>query len=143
MYSFSKSSKENLATAHTDLQRIFNRVIKSFDCTVVEGHRGEKEQNLAYDNNKTELIYPLSNHNSQPSMAVDVVPYHSRAIFGRTERERQDMALFAGFVLATASAMFDCNEISMRLRWGGDWNRNNSTQDTNFLDAPHFELIEN
>ena len=42
---FGRRSRKNLETCHEDLQELFNQVIKYFDCTVIQGHRGKEEQN--------------------------------------------------------------------------------------------------
>ena len=129
MPSYSKRSAANLATCHPDLQRVFNEVIKIFDCTILQGHRGEEEQNAAYHKGLSKLKFPESEHNVEPSMAVDAVPYP----IDWEDRER--MSLFAGVVLGVAHGM------GVALRWGGDWDRDTEVADNRFDDLPHFELI--
>lgn len=74
-FKFGAKSLERLATCHPDLQRICHELIKEMDVTVLCGHRGEEEQNLAYRQGKSRLRWPLSAHNSIPSRAVDLAPY--------------------------------------------------------------------
>jgi len=123
---FSQRSQDNLSQCHTDLQVLFNEVIKWEDCTVVCGQRGEKEQNEAYEEGKSRLRYPQSKHNKIPSMAVDVVPYpidwHNRERFLR----------FGGFVMGIAAHLYELGWIENRVKWGGDWET--------FKDFPHFEM---
>ena len=57
------------------MQELFNEVIKYFDCTLIQGHRGEEEQNKYFDEGKSKVRYPNGRHNARPSNAVDVVPY--------------------------------------------------------------------
>ena len=47
MPKFGRKSRERLETCHKDLQVLFNHVIENIDCSVLCGHRGEKEQNEA------------------------------------------------------------------------------------------------
>ena len=75
MFKFSDTSKKRLETCHTDLQVIFNQVIKYIDCSIICGIRGKEEQETAFNTGKSKLIYPNSPHNIFPSMAVDVAPY--------------------------------------------------------------------
>jgi len=75
MPSFSTRSKSNLSQAQPDLQRLFNAVIKHYDCTVICGHRSQEEQDKAVAEGKSKVRYPYSKHNSFPARAVDVVPY--------------------------------------------------------------------
>ena len=44
MPSFSTKSKANLYTAHVDLQRLFEEVVKGYDCTVIVGFRAKDAQ---------------------------------------------------------------------------------------------------
>ena len=125
---FGKRSLERLETCDKRLQEIFNEVIKTVDCSVLEGHRNKSKQNKYYDEGKTKVQYPSGRHNKLPSMACDVVPYP----IDWDDRER--FHLFAGFVLGIAKSM------GINLRWGGDWNQNWFVDDNKFDDFPHFEL---
>ena len=44
MPKFGKTSKERLGSCHPDLQKVLNEVVKTFDCTVTQGHRKVAEQ---------------------------------------------------------------------------------------------------
>lgn len=130
MNKFSDTSKKRLATCHPDLQKVFNKVIENYDCTVTCGHRGKEEQDEAIRTGASKLAWPNSKHNSLPSKAIDVVPFPV---------DWADMSRFyhfAGFVLAVAQSM------GVKLRWGGDWNGDLKFRDEKFKDLPHFELVE-
>ena len=128
MPSFSEASKRELATCDPLLQAVFEEVIKHFDCTILEGHRGEAKQNAAFNTGKSKVRYPYGKHNAIPSRAVDVSPFP----IDWSDRER--MTLFAGFVMGIATGK------GIRLRWGGDWNQNTQVKDNRFDDLVHFEL---
>ena len=125
---FGKKSKKQLSTCDKKLQEVFNEVIKTVDCSVLEGHRNKADQNKLYEEGKTKLQYPLGRHNELPSRAADVVPYP----IDWDDRER--FTLFAGFVLGIAKSM------GIILRWGGDWDMDWEVNDNKFDDFPHFEL---
>ena len=125
---FGRKSKERLNTSDSNLQKVFNEVIKHVDCSVLEGHREKDRQNKLYEEGKTKVKYPNGRHNRQPSSAVDVTPYP----IDWKDRERQ--TLFAGFVIGVASQM------GINLRWGGDWDQDFQVVDNRFDDFPHFEL---
>tara|TARA_Y100001951_G_scaffold33870_1_gene26724 strand:- start:535 stop:927 length:393 start_codon:yes stop_codon:yes gene_type:complete len=127
---FGKRSKKRLATCDDRLQDLFKKVIKYFDCTVIQGHRGEAEQNQAYDAGRSKLRYPDGKHNADPSKAVDVAPYP----IDWSDRDR--FHYFGGFVLGIASQM------GLKIRWGGDWDRDTEVKDNKFDDLPHFEIRE-
>lgn len=130
MPKFSKRSLDNLATADSRLQKLFNEVIKEYDCTVICGHRGKEEQTKAFNEKKSKLKFPQSKHNSLPSKAVDVVPYP----INWTDIER--FKDFGKFVLKKAA------ELGINIRWGADWDMDGDSSDERFLDFPHFEIKE-
>ena len=128
MPKFGKRSRKALKSCDNRLQIVFNEVIKTVDCSVLEGHRGQARQDKFYEEGKSKVKYPSGRHNKYPSMACDVVPYP----IDWNDRER--FHLFAGFVLGVA------NQMGIELRWGGDWNQNFEVDDNKFDDFPHFEL---
>ena len=130
MPKFSKASQEKLDTCHPDLQLLFNTVIKGFDCTILCGERGWKEQNKAYDEGRSEVRYPNGKHNKSPSDAVDVAPYPVD-----WENIRR-FYLFAGYVRRVAE------ELGIKVRGGHDWDGDTEINDQTFNDTPHWEIIE-
>tara|TARA_R100000789_G_scaffold87372_2_gene83798 strand:+ start:343 stop:735 length:393 start_codon:yes stop_codon:yes gene_type:complete len=125
---FGKRSRNALKTCDERLVKVFNEVIKTVDCSVLEGHRDKDRQNKLFEEGKTKVKYPSGRHNKLPSCAVDCVPYP----IDWNDRER--FHLFAGFVIGIAKSM------GINLRWGGDWNQNWFVDDNKFDDFPHFEL---
>jgi hypothetical protein len=112
------------------LQDVLQKVVETFDCTVLCGHRGKEDQEARFVAGNSKARWPNSKHNSTPSRAVDVLPYP----INWADRER--MTFFAGYVLATALSL------GVKLRWGGDWNQDTQTKDNAFDDLGHFELID-
>ena len=125
---FGKRSIGRLQTCDQKLQELFYEVVKHFDCSVIEGHRGEERQNKAYAEGKSKLKYPNGKHNQTPSIAVDVAPYP----IDWSDRDR--FHYFGGFVLGVAK------EMGMNIRCGGDWNQDTQTKDNKFDDLVHFEI---
>ncbi len=130
MPSYGARSRANLAEAHPALQAVFNAVIPHFDHAVIEGHRGQAEQDAAFHSGKSKLRFPQSKHNRTPSLAIDACPWPV------DWNDHRRFYLFAGFVLATAAAL------GVRLRWGGDWDGDLAWKDQSFHDLPHFELVD-
>lgn len=158
---FGKRSQERLDTCHSDLIRLFTLVVRYFDCTILEGHRGKEKQNRYYKEGKSKIQWPDGDHNSYPSDASDVVPYPVRwPKYDRISKVFDELGLeskvkaslkkkikifaknlarfyfFGGFVLGLAISM------GIKIRWGGDWNSNREIMDQNFDDLPHFERKE-
>ena len=129
MARFGKWSKDRLNTCHEDLIDLFNEVIKHFDCTILEGYRGQKLQDRYYNEGKSKVKYPNGRHNASPSRAVDVVPYPVYC------EATEIMYFFAGFVKGIAESM------EIKIRWGGDWDNDTEVKDTGFKDLAHFELL--
>lgn len=133
MPKFGKKSREQLGTCHEDLQDLFNEVIKTYDCKVTCGYRGESEQNKAFNKGHSKVKFPKGRHNSNPSKAVDVYPYPVNM------QNLDRMVHFAGFVLGLAKSM------EINIKWGRDWDSDwylNDKNKTKFKDYPHFELIK-
>jgi peptidoglycan LD-endopeptidase CwlK len=129
MPTFSTKSLNKLNTCDHRLQLLFKEVVKHIDCTILEGHRPQERQDMLFEQGQSKLKYPNGKHNATPSQAVDVAPYP----IDWNNKER--FILFAGIVQGIALQM------NIGIRWGGDWNGDYDTKDTNFFDAPHFELL--
>lgn len=126
---YSNRSAIKLAECDERIQRVFNTVIETVDNTILVGHRNQEDQEEMYETGRSQLQWPNSLHNSLPSKAVDVAPYP----IDWNDRER--FTLFAGYVLGVAENM------GIKLRWGGDWDRDFKTADNSFDDLVHFELL--
>lgn len=129
MPKFSKSSDDKLNTCHPLLQTLFREVVKTYDCTIICGHRGEKEQNEAFEKGYSKLKFPKSKHNAMPSRAVDVMAYPIRW------EDKSRHLHFAGYVHAVA------DKLGIKIRWGGNFDGDKNL-DNGFQDRPHFELVD-
>lgn len=135
MAEFGQSSIRELNTCHPDLKTIFHEVIRHRDCTILEGFRNEEAQNKAYKEGKSQKQWPNGNHNKNPSVAVDVIPYPI------DWKDREGITYFAGFVLGIAEQLLKSGKITHKVRWGGDWNSDGQVKDNKFDDLVHFELV--
>ena len=133
MPQFSKKSKERLITCHQDLQTLFNYVIKYTDCSVIYGHRTPEEQFELFkqgrklkndiwvlENKKKIVTYKdgyvkKSKHNSNPSDAIDVVPYPS------LYSDETEFIKLGYFVMGIATILKEFNKIDNNITWGGNW----------------------
>jgi len=130
MPTFSAISRERLETCDERLQRVFQEVVKHFDCSIVEGHRVQAAQHRAYTTGASKVYWPKGKHNSFPSKAVDAMPYPV------DWKDINRLCYFAGYVMETALSM------GIKLRWGKDWDGDTDLNDQTFNDGPHFELVE-
>jgi peptidoglycan L-alanyl-D-glutamate endopeptidase CwlK len=135
MPKFGTNSIKQLSTCHPDLQVLFNEVIKSFDCTVLEGHRNEQDQEAAVRKGNSQLHWPNGKHNASPSNAVDVSPYPVN--WNNVSR----FYWFAGYVMGIAQKLKDEGKITHAIRYGGDWDSDKDITDNKFQDLVHFELV--
>lgn len=139
MNRFAKISEMRILTCHRDLITLFKHIILDYDCSVVWGHRGEKEQNKAFASGNSQLEWPNSKHNTLPSLAIDVAPYEKTEIdWGKLQS-----AHFAGYVKGVADQLYRIGSMTHRIRTGIDFDQDNDIDDTKFWDACHFELIPN
>lgn len=132
MAAFSPISAQRLATCDERLQRLFTEVVKYWDCTVMQGHRGMEEQNEAVELGNSKLRWPNGPHNGRPSKAADVYPWPIPD--DGTAKGRATYYAFAGYVLGTAQQM------GIPIRWGGDWDGDRDLMDQDFDDLVHFEV---
>lgn len=130
MFQLSEKSLEKLNQCHPDLVRLFMEIAKYYPLSIIEGHRGQAEQNEAFRTGKSKLKFPESKHNKVPSLAVDAVPMPINW------NNKEEFYHFAGFVLATAI------NLGIKIRWGGDWDVDLDLRDQTFFDLPHFELVD-
>ena len=141
MPKYSDISHKRLATCDIRLQKLFNEVIKYFDCSIIVGYRNQIDQDLAFQKDRSKLKYPNSKHNKRPSLAIDVAPYP--IIFPDREKDPKGYTkavsrfyFFAGYVIATGQYL------SIPVRFGGDWDGDFDIFDQTFDDLCHFELEE-
>lgn len=120
MPSFSRVSKERLATCDQRLQDLFNDVIEFVDCSILVGHRGEEAQNLACAEGNSRTPWPTSRHNCMPSEAVDVSPYPV------DWDDIEGFKVFAAYVKSRADAL------GIKVKWGGDF--------VSWKDWDHWEI---
>lgn len=132
---FSRASLDALKSCDPRLQLVLNTAIKYIDFSVLEGHRGKAAQDEAYRTGKSKVRYPNGKHNKVPSLAVDIAPWPGpgkEIDWADTER----FVYFAGFIMGLAAGFV------VRLRWGGDWDRDTEVEDETFRDLGHFELVD-
>jgi peptidoglycan L-alanyl-D-glutamate endopeptidase CwlK len=117
---YSDISLERLCTCHSKLQVLFKTVLADADHSIICGHRGEADQELAFSSGKSLVHFPHSKHNVYPSRAVDVAPWPI------------DWADIDRFKAFSETVKCRANELGIRVVWGGDWD--------GFKDWPHWEL---
>lgn len=132
--SFGTESRKNLEGVHPTLVAILEEVVKVLDCKVVDGVRTPEEQaiNLARGVSWTKQSKHLPQADGF-SHAVDIAPI---GVKGLDWEDREMFCVLAGVMFAIAA------EMKVKLRWGGDWNMNNSTRDERNRDYGHFEIYE-
>lgn len=129
MPSFGDKSKAMLASCDPQLQSVFSEVVRFYDITILQGHRGQVEQDRAYSEGKSKVKWPNGKHNVHPSLAVDAAPYP----IDFEDRER--FFFLAGMVMGVAALM------GIKIRWGGDWDKDMDFTDQKFDDLMHFEVV--
>lgn len=126
MPAFGTNSKAMLKGVDKRLVDICNAAIKIIDFSVIDGVRTIEEQRVNVARGKSWTM----NSKHLDGKAVDLAPYP--LAWADTEM----FCLLAGVMRACAHAQ------GVTLRWGGDWNRNESTKDERNRDYGHFELVE-
>jgi peptidoglycan LD-endopeptidase CwlK len=136
-FRYGEASEKALVSCHTDIVRVFRRVIEVFDVKLTDGHRAPERQYELWlqgrDPATGEIVDSrkiVTNvdgrrrkgyHNYDPSLAIDAHPW---PIDFENERRYHFMA---GVVLALA------HDEGVPLEWGGHWKGR-------LVDLPHFQL---
>jgi peptidoglycan L-alanyl-D-glutamate endopeptidase CwlK len=150
-YSFGEKSLKNLETCHKDIQTILYEIIKYYDFSVISGIRTTEEQQELFMLGKSKLdgINQKSKHQGRPdedgnivSFAVDIMPYKKGTnAFSGHEKDDRRFYMLMGMVKATAQRLKDEGEISHSVRFGLDWDGDDTFRDQAFDDLPHLELV--
>lgn len=119
-FKFSKASRQKLSTAHPDLQRLMEEVIKEVDIAVIEGHRSEERQNELKALGFSNASFPNSPHNKTPAEAVDITPVPC------DWRDHKAFYKLANVVKRCAE------KLGIEVEWGGDFKWK--------FDGAHFQL---
>lgn len=130
MPTFSKLSEQRLGMADSRIQALLQEAIKHIDFTILCTYRNEDEQEDAYRTGRSKVRWPNSKHNRRPSVAVDLAPFP----VDWTDTAR--FARLAGYIERIA------HEQGIKLRWGGDFDRDGRTKGEAFVDMPHLEIDE-
>lgn len=125
---FSQEEEKILATVDPRLVAVVRAAHARMPLRVIEGYRNEARQNKLFNEGKTKLRFPNSKHNTFPSLAIDIAPLPV------------DFKNIQRFVDLSVIMFQEAKKRGVRLRWGGDWNRNNDWRDEKFLDMPHYEI---
>lgn len=116
------------------LVRVMDRVLHEVaDVSLIFGFRDQATQDYLFMTGKSQLAWPHSKHNRDPSLAVDFQPYPM------PKRKEKLWASLA--YIASAAIQFAASE-GVTLRWGGDWNRNGDLTDQKFDDLFHLEIVD-
>jgi peptidoglycan LD-endopeptidase CwlK len=133
---FGKASMEKMGMLSYDLQWVLRETLalEIIDFTVKCTYRGKEEQDAYYnaDPPKSKVRWPDSKHNTNPSKAVDAVPY----VNGKASWNKLHCCVLAGVILAVAK------KLGVRIRWGGNWDMDGEPiTDQDFQDLVHFEEV--
>lgn len=130
---FSKISEERLLTCHPDIIRVCRELIKQYDFSVLCGYRDQEEQDKAFNEGNSKVIYPNSKHNTKPSLAVDLAPYNEtepHIDWGNVSAFKEMWLRFD----AIARLLKERGEIMSDFIWGGEFKT--------LKDCPHIEIKE-
>jgi hypothetical protein len=159
MPDFNKQSKFQLFGCVKELQDLCNEAIKKYNFAVICGHRGEAGQEKAFAEHTTKVHYPNSKHNSDPSKAVDIVPFYvdvphirwgTEAEYEETKKLYGDLIPWDTFKKYENACLIEfdvmikhikeCAErLGINIICGIDYPK---LYNTTFIDRPHVEIKE-
>lgn len=129
---WSPESKAVYDTLDPRLQRLVTRIRDEVcDIKLTCGFRNEADQNAAFDAGVSKVRWPDGKHNILPSLAVDLQPY---------PYPKKEVMLWGQLGYIAGHAERIALEEGVKIRWGGDFNRNHYLADEKFSDLFHFEI---
>ena len=156
-YEFGNTSRRRLLTCHRDIQKVFTLVLSRscIDIGISEGHRPVSKQQEYYAIGRTvslnkptitniDGVTKKGNHNYSPSKAVDIYIYHpDAATRKKIAFDQMHLGYIAGLVESCAIELLEKGEITHKIKWGNNWDRDGIiAYDHSLQDAPHFEIID-
>lgn len=133
MAAFGAGSERQLAGVHEGLVGVCREAIKIMDFTVLQGVRSVEQQaanivsGVSWTKNSKHLLQA-----DGTGHAVDLAPFRPNLQINWKDVEM--FCVLAGVMRACAHYR------GVRLRWGGDWDSDDSTTDELHRDYGHFEL---
>lgn len=149
MFLFGHTSVTRLYTCHDDWIKILEMAIRvtAVDFGIAEGHRPTQKQQDMYAIGRTKPGKRVTNidgvnikgkHNYVPSLAVDIYAF----VNGSASWDVSHLSYLAGVIITCAEILYIKGEITHKVRWGGNWDRDGEIlSDQSFDDSPHFELV--
>ena len=142
---FGPISKKRLATAHADLQTVFNAVMNESteeeDFAITCSLRDEAAQAKAYAIGASHVEYPKSFHNGsiapdetwdeEVSDAIDAVPYPIEWPDEFNDSPYEYVRKMARFYNLAVRILRKAEELGIEIKWGGTFKR--------FFDGPHYQ----
>lgn len=127
---YSKSIK-NYISLDTKLKGAYDFLITWIEAEVYHGHRGRTPQNRLFADGKSKLEFPDSKHNVEPSRAMDLQLYKN----GKPVWDKEF------YINANRLLQFYAWHNEFNLRWGGNWDQDNTIiDDQSFDDLMHWEV---
>lgn len=140
MFTFSERSLNNLKGVHPKLVAVVNRALELSQCdfTVLEGVRSQARQDELWAQGRTKAgqivtwVQSAGTHGIHADgygHAVDLAPYP----IDWNDLDRFDQVSKAIFAAA--------KELGVKIRWGGNWDMDDTPRERGESDSPHFELL--
>ena len=130
MYPYGEKSQAELDTCHWELQDLFNEAKKHRNISITCGLRSNEQQAIELEEGSTTLGPGESKHNTDPSNAVDAIPYPTTA---KDWKNREYWVEWTSWVKGLATGM------GIDIVSGFDWDNDYDLADQSFYDGPHFE----
>jgi len=128
-FKLDEKSKKHYETLDKRLKLILDELRLYWDFTITAGYRDKAGQDAAVKSGASKLEFPDSMHNKSPSLAVDIAP------------KPIDYDYLPAFYYQAGLVRGISNKLGIKIRWGGNWDRDNKFKENKFNDLPHFELV--
>jgi peptidoglycan L-alanyl-D-glutamate endopeptidase CwlK len=133
IFKWGEKSEGKISTLDPKLRCVVRKALSYdvTDMTIISGRRDLQEQKKLVEQGYSQKLDSKHLPNKHGwSDAVDLAPYPV------DWRDTERFCVLAGLMFAAAS------ELSLKIRWGGDWDGDLNLIEEKFRDYGHFELIE-
>jgi len=146
-FSLGRYSQNKLITCNDLLQIIVKKaiIISEVDFGIIHGFRDKVLQNSLFRSKASKKRWPDSEHNTQPSNALDFAVWVA-ALRKYDWEVLENYYYIWGLLHAVAFEVFkkygQKTGVYYVLRWGGNWDRDADFFDQNFYDLGHIEIVK-
>lgn len=140
MFVFGKRSQGHIDQLPTDLQLLLQVCIRTspIDFSITDSYRNKTVQNAAFEANASQVKWPDSKHNTNPSLAFHADPAPIKYP-SNMPTEKEARKAYARYHILATHIRAEAVRLKIPLVWGGDWKGSWDLFRNGLDDLAHYE----